>query len=379
MKTYILLVGSYEFRRHYFPFVNVAENRVSYLLSRNANWANDSSIEFVLFNPGRGEIRRNLILNGRRQYIPVDDFGDFEPVSRAHYQGSGLKQEETRLMSITDIYRYIRAIGEREPGTLLEVSIFGHAWMGGPVIFNSYERDTYKWGGSQTWARDPYDKDGRPKDFNQTNNSEEDFRSFQAAFRSDGYFWSWGCNNPKTYKRLLSKFLQQIGRRSLSDISDDETFRFSFEGSSSYEATWRERLGRFPSYFIPKINGVASLSFDMSFRKFKQFFKSGTLWSYHGLFAYNTGVTCIGGNVGTYSEYDQNQRPMLMLIPQGQSGQSGNFSKQIAFYRFLLDYSSLSNSENSPANWQEADRRGFGIFTPQRMREWMQELESQTL
>ena len=43
------------------------------------------------------------------------------------------KNGQSGMMSVTDVYAAVQAIGSSDPGTLLELSFFSHAWHGGPL------------------------------------------------------------------------------------------------------------------------------------------------------------------------------------------------------------------------------------------------------
>lgn len=94
--------------------------------------------------------------------------------------------------SIVDFYKALDAIGKRAPGTVKEASIISHAWPGGPILRNTYDRASGD-------ARDANDSDGRIKDWKSATQST--VPDLKKAFHADAYLKVWGCS-ATTYHRV---------------------------------------------------------------------------------------------------------------------------------------------------------------------------------
>lgn len=94
--------------------------------------------------------------------------------------------------SIVDFYKALDAIGKRAPGTVREASIISHAWPGGPILRNTYDRASGD-------SRDPSDSDGRIKDWKSATQST--VPDLKKAFHADAYLKVWGCS-ATTYHRV---------------------------------------------------------------------------------------------------------------------------------------------------------------------------------
>jgi hypothetical protein len=92
-----------------------------------------------------------------------------------------------KTLSITNIYNTVRQCPD---DSVLEVSIFSHAYVFGPVLINTSDTST-------TTDRDPKDMDGRPKDFNSDmgdSTTPNALKEFIKKFDKTGHFRVYGCN-----------------------------------------------------------------------------------------------------------------------------------------------------------------------------------------
>src|SRR5213079_1861857 len=93
-----------------------------------------------------------------------------------------------QAVSITDVYHSAR---NAPRGSLLELSIFSHAFVDGPVLFNTFADPALT-------TRDPDDTDGRAAIDFQANMGETGqanaLEEFRKAFADTGVFRIWGCN-----------------------------------------------------------------------------------------------------------------------------------------------------------------------------------------
>jgi len=95
----------------------------------------------------------------------------------------------TQALSIVDVYHSVR---KAPAGSVLELSIFSHAFVDGPVLFNTSAGTGNR--------RDPNDTDGRAAIDFQPDMGENGAANahaldeFRNAFASTGSFRIWGCN-----------------------------------------------------------------------------------------------------------------------------------------------------------------------------------------
>jgi hypothetical protein len=93
-----------------------------------------------------------------------------------------------KTLSITNVYNTARRCGSK---AVLEISIFSHAFVEGPVLINTSDES-----GSKT-DRDPKDVDGRTKDFNASmgkTGPPDALQTFVNNFDPSGHFRVYGCN-----------------------------------------------------------------------------------------------------------------------------------------------------------------------------------------
>jgi hypothetical protein len=93
-----------------------------------------------------------------------------------------------KTLSITNIYNTVRQCPD---DSVLEVSIFSHAFIRGPVLINTTDTN------GPTGNRDPKDMDGRPKDFNSDmgdSANPDALKDFIKKFDKTGHFRIYGCN-----------------------------------------------------------------------------------------------------------------------------------------------------------------------------------------
>jgi hypothetical protein len=120
-------------------------------------------------------------------------------------------------ISITDAYQCVR---QAPAGSVIELSIFSHAYHQGPIITNSsdtvnhFADDPHK----VTKLRDPADFDGRFfVDFNSNMGvtplvpgagTPDHLSQFKSAFAADAEIRVWGCNGSKEIERLVGMYKQ---------------------------------------------------------------------------------------------------------------------------------------------------------------------------
>lgn len=87
------------------------------------------------------------------EWVLVDD------VVKAPVAKGGKQPVVGKDLSILDFYAHLNNVGRATPGTVVEAGIFGHAYVLGPIVWNTFD------GVASFTARDPGDFDGRSKDW----------------------------------------------------------------------------------------------------------------------------------------------------------------------------------------------------------------------
>ncbi|MHA4844608.1 hypothetical protein ACX0G7_10610 [Flavitalea antarctica] len=356
MKQYFISVAGYDFANGGVNFPFIADKRRLDLLSRNPSWQNDADVIFVRMDVKAGTIERN-ISNGSTRNWTVESSG-FTPISRGnHYSGNHFKSADTSVMSITDCYRYVSNIGASEPGTVKEFGILGHGWFGGPVLVNSFQRSQYEANGAEASLRDPWDKDGRTKDFFTQNMNDADWQNFRRAFASDGYCWVWGCLFSRAYFDTLYKIMQTSAFRNkqMGNHADTDTFTIAVN------ATFVSNYYHVDPLFFPASR--SELSFTRSLADIKKFLKRGIRRSYPGRFTADTAIECRAAYLGTYSDYERvhaghSVRHTVMVIPRHMGAYGCDFTRTINFFKTYL------NQQEDP------ESRGYAIYNSAQINAW---------
>ncbi|MDI1476395.1 hypothetical protein [Polyangium sp. y55x31] len=103
--------------------------------------------------------------------------------------------DASAYVGAADIYSYLSKVGVERPGTVANFSVFSHAWAGGPILFNTFNRN------NGSLMRDPADLDMRLIDFRAPNTS--DWSSMPQAFASNATANIWGCFATKTWGEMV--------------------------------------------------------------------------------------------------------------------------------------------------------------------------------
>jgi len=212
------------------------------------------------------------------------------------------------------------------------VSFFGHGYAGGPILVNSWERPEYKAGGAKALERDPFDKDGRVKDFNSTNMPLQRWRNIRNAFHTDGFCWLWGCVFHRIALGIYSAMARSRAYRAkkLGQHDDNDVFELRFK-SGFAKKYYQHARGFFP----PDKDGKHVLKFNKTLKDIKDAFKRSLLMTYAGRFSQDLGVDCIAALLGTYSVHETRNRRRpnpLMLIANGGHNHGFDFRKMVKWY-----------------------------------------------
>lgn len=359
MKKYVVIVAGYEYNSGGTNFALFADNRRKFLLQENPSWNNNPEVIFVRFDVKTGKHEKN-VFDGRRRSWVLDS--SFDAINRrTHYTRKEFKKQDTNVISITDAYRFIVSIGRNEPGTVVEFSILGHGWQGGPILVNSYERDEYRSGGANARSRDPWDKDGRNKDYLETNMNDADWKNYKKAFAADGYIWIWGCVFTRTYYNTLHKIMQtrEFRQKAMGTHVDADTFTINVNNS------FVEKYYKYDRQFFPADD--TERTFTRSMGDIKQFLKRGMINSYAGRTALDTGIECRAGYLGTYSTFERSShgnlvRNKVMVIPRNQSVYADNFTRTINFYKHYLSIP------------EDPEHRGYARYRNNQVFNWYRSL-----
>lgn len=335
MKQYVLVAGvDYEFKGVNFRIF--CDSRIKRAVNANRS---KEDLTFTVIDFKSGEvITREVKYAGGKKSETVSKDARYSGISQANYNRTvsggevhyDFKDGQTNVMSVLDVYGAVQKIGVNNPGTLQELSIFSHGWMGGPVLVDSDDN------GIMTVrvpfvsrpisvvlpaaARDPDDKDPRaPKDFTPPTMNAADLLAFQTAFRPDGFIWIWGCAFPRTVHEILHKLEHNPGYRS-SGIGDDVVLTFT--NLSDAHVTMLEN---WLSMSFPNRRRV-----EIKLKHLKYFFCQVNIAGYSQHIADNAKVRTFGALMGTYSEYDSGPIP-LMHVHKG-------FARHFQFYKNYLGF-----------------------------------------
>jgi hypothetical protein len=138
----------------------------------------------------------------------------FDPVTSGNYfdfNSDGhirFHPNKKNIISKYDIYDLIETIGVANPGTLIEFSIYSHAYFDGPILVNSSRStgvyidpiDNVTEIDVPVLGKDPNDYDMRQWDLNfylQQPIRAQKLVDMKLAFEADGIIRIWGCNFPK--------------------------------------------------------------------------------------------------------------------------------------------------------------------------------------
>lgn len=361
MKQYIVLVAGYDYQNSGVDFSRMADRRKNYLLKQNPSWASDSEMDFIRLDAKTGKIERN---NSSNRGDWIMESTPFIPISRrTHYQQNTFIQQDTQVLSITDCYRYIANIGASEPGTVKEFSILGHGWFDGPILVNSYQRNDFRFDGAHSLDRDPWDKDGRAKDFFANNLDVTTWTNFRNAFASDGFCWVWGCLFPRAFYNILYSITRSrtYTSKTLGMHTDSDSFEISVSSAFANE--------HYPTDMIFFPSSTTERNFTRTLGDLKAFLKRGILRCYPGRFVLDNGINCRAAFLGVYSDYERargniRSTETVMVIPRNRETYGIDFSNIINFYKHYL----LLNEDPSG--------KGYAVYDNGNIRQFWNDLQT---
>jgi hypothetical protein len=339
VKTYILVAGiDYEFKG--VDFRLFSDNRMKRIMLANKK---KDDLTFMIFDFKKGEVFTNKVTYpGGKQTENKSTLSPspFTPLTRANFDRFVVagethfkfKDGQHGTMSILDIYKAVQKIGTDSPNTLMELSFFSHAYMGGPILVNSFDDSTMNFLlGTGTIPfplpanmRDPDDMDPRgTKDFIAPTMDATALTDFQNAFDPNGHIWIWGCAFPRLVHEILYKIEHNPSYKD-SGLGDDVIFKITNFNNSQAELLERALLVELGGPFPDK------KKIEIKFKFLKYFFCKVTVASYSHKIAEQSKVKTYGGVMGTYSEYDTGHLALMRVEP--------SFTRHFTFYKNYLGF-----------------------------------------
>jgi hypothetical protein len=346
-----ILMAGFDYQGGGVDFTGIARNRQARLIAAHPD------ITVTIMDVGAGTTTVSSVTAGKRSAAST---ATHSPVTAANYS-LGLRhhtrfdQDQAGRMSITDLYDAVRRIGAgADKATLLEVSIFSHAFWQGALLVDSNDSFVGR------PERDPDDKDSRvDKDFKAPNMTAAQLTEFAAAFAPGGLWWNWGCTFTESYRQVTHRFVNSSIYRGAKPgtLKDDVKIRFDFPQDVA-QAIYGDDTTFFPQTTRVTSAGATvfkDLVFDRTVKDIKEFFLRGAADSYHTAVAKAAGVAVRGAFLGTYADYESNDKRIkhpLMAIPRDVAVYGTNFSRYITMWTKDLGFA------------EDAEGHGYGVYQP---------------
>ncbi|MEU8133891.1 hypothetical protein [Streptodolium elevatio] len=360
MKQFVLVAGfDYEFTG--VDFRQLCENRRKRIIT--ANKAREE-LRFTILDFRAGEtVEIAVTYPGGVKQEAKKQTATFRPVGRSSYHTVTAPDGTTHVrfkpgqfdtLSILDMYGAVVAIGTNAPGTLAELSVFSHAWAGGPILVNSdNDRSVVVpappsiggGGGTVTVAlgsttlRDPDDRDPRVElDFVPPTMDAGDRALFAKAFAKDALVWLWGCQATEAVHNVLNR-LERSKEYRITGLGDEDEVTLTNLAPKSVDFLEAVLLPLLKATF-PKPRSTVTLKF-----KFVKFFAcAANRMSYAAHIADVAKVETRAAPMGTGANYDGGALPLMHVDPV--------YAAHFTFYRNYL------NRKFDP------DGRNYMIFVP---------------
>jgi len=340
MKQYILAGGfDYEFKGNDFNIY--CTRRKDKIVAANPG----VELKFIFFDFKGGSISSLEIKydKGKKKETTTVINDTFDAIGSSNYVTGKFKNGQRNTLSVTHVYDTVAAIGNASAGTLEELSIFSHAWMGGPIFVNSYDdRSTVYTGTPGTTPppsqiditdpkkRDPDDKDGRSFDFS---SPTMDVNKFKAAFSKNGFSWLWGCTATEIYKDMIHTIVK-MPKYAGTATKDTDTFTFFLQTF----------LDQFDQYLGLKPTGK-SKALTVTFADIKKLFCKVLQNTYAFELATASGKTVYSAFVGVGASFEAGSTGLMKA--------DGTRTKVIDFYKthlgIKIDPESRNYAEYLPA------------------------------
>jgi len=338
VKQYVLVAGvDYEFKG--VNFRQLCDNRRQRITAANAG---RTDLRFTTIDFRAGEtVVTDVTYPAGRKVETSSRPQSFTPITRASYASVSYADGSTHnrfkpgqfgTASMLDVYSIVREIGTNGPRTLVELDIFSHGWMGGPILVNSDDDRTAvvpvpSVGGAPSLVlltatgtmRDPDDMDPRPQyDFLPPTMDAAALVLFRKAFAVDGVVWLWGCSFPKVVHHLLTAIERSSGYKSAGLGNDDilTLTNLTTDDADYLEVFLKPLLGPFPA---PRSRVTAK------FKYLRYFVCTATRSSFAAQIADASNVATRAAPLGTYAEYDGGRLPLMNVF--------SGFTAHFTFYR----------------------------------------------
>ncbi|WP_296224239.1 hypothetical protein [Ralstonia sp. UBA689] len=350
-KKQVVLVAGFDYEFNGLDFNKLCRHRAKRLFAANPK----DQLRVTLFDIGAGTVTQNEI-NAKKQRN-WKTLSKFTPVSKSNYSKvvagheNAFDQNQSGIMSITDVYAFIQKIGAgKEAGTLKELSVFSHGWMGGPVLVNSFDGTAS--GSSQ---RDANDKDARSdKDFVAPTMPSAALANFRKAFDTSAIVWTWGCSFAKAYNMILHTLFntsqyKQIPR---GKVKPADMFDLEFTedlGKSDGKERFDEIRGMLKGGKL-QAGSPRSYQVSVSFQTILDLYRSDLRDTYSAKIASASKRTTYGALLGTYADIEQGPQDFLMLIPRKVPPYADDFTRVVNFYKHYLGIAI------------DPEDRGYGTF-----------------
>ncbi len=280
-----------------------------------------------------------------------------------------------KSMSVSNIYYYIEDLGKNAKGSIVELHLFSHAWISGPIFANTkkfYEWDApaAKW----NWFNDGkyLDKDGRSEDFNSGVTVIKTMVDFKAAFANSAFSMIWGCNAYSSPKQIINQARKSKYYKEMLKEPDKKLLALEFNSDD-----WGEdRDDDFHKLVLDTAPySTGNKSEKKSLNDIKKILKPIIDDTYMKKMAQGTGKDVLGALPGTYANLDQKYQSkfgiQLMHVPLGKGYNDyiddKDFSKGFVDFRAILKfYKDHLAVQFKPDG--EYDRktygRGYAVYKP---------------
>lgn len=347
----VLLVAGFNYENVRNPtFLQGCANRMARLLGKATSGAD---LVFTLFDVGAGVIQQSKTdpATKKRAWTELQRFS---AVTTANYSSFVTGKENhfdtspSGVMSITDVYQFVQAIGGgADHGTVTELSFFSHGWMGGPILVNSFEALS-----TVPAKRDPNDKDARTfKDFVAPNMDDKAAGHFGAAFAATALVWIWGCSFARPAHIVLAELFKSSKYRStpVGRIKDSDKFTLDF--SVSTPTPTADDLDAIVNIILPggRRSG-RSYTANVTFLDIKNAFDKQIANTYCAKMSAASGAKTFGALPGTYADEEKNVRLPLMVVPTRKPPYDDNLTATLTFYKTYMGVK------------LDPENRGYGTF-----------------
>jgi hypothetical protein len=358
-----IILAGFDYQGGGVDFARIARNRRVKLID------GDPQITVTILDIGAGVTSTSAVASDAkgRPIRTIVNTTTHAPVTPSNYStGLGhharFDTNPAGRMSITDLYAAVEAVGANKvtKGKLVEVSVFSHGFWDGALLVNS--DDSYV----GRPERDPGDKDSRlGKDFKPPNMTSAQLTAIKAAFAAGrGFWWNWGCTFTESYRQVTHRFINSPLYRKTAPgkLKDGDQVKFDFPQSVAIVGD-ENCIYSDDSTFFPQATRITStgdtvfkdLVFTRTVREVKDFFLRGVDDSCHHTVAKATGVPVRGAFLGTYADYEDNDKRIklpLMNIPRNSKIYGTDFTRYLTMWSKALGF------------MIEPEGHGYGIYPP---------------